>query len=340
MLNKHTAVTNWWVIFLNTYHVLLLVYWLLRVIFQGAFWWLALLDTFALFWLLPLAITLPTASILRSWRTVGFASVLLLVGGIWFAPPIRQAPGISGETLRVVTYNTLYNNPQLEDDMRYLLTLSADVIVLQEIVRPGYDERLAPLLRYYPHEAKIENGIRIYSRYPYQDVGTLRLEGDVDEGIRRDALRVVVDYNGQSVAVYGVHLSLPVGEQHRVSLRSTHPLAAIAQMYDERRRNAQIGALAQYVERETLPTIVGGDFNLSHTSIAHNVLERVGLRDAHLTAGQGYGMTWMAPPVPLPPMIRIDYIWYSRASLRAVQTQRGAQLGSDHRPVIADFEVR
>ena len=51
---KYKSYRNFWLSLLNSYHVLLALYWILRELFGGAFWWLALLNTFALFVLLPL----------------------------------------------------------------------------------------------------------------------------------------------------------------------------------------------------------------------------------------------------------------------------------------------
>lgn len=321
---KQSARNQIGLILLNLYHLLLVLYWIARLlpVHWGA--WFELMDTFALYWAFPLFVTLPLALWWRGKQTATNALLLLIMAVIGFAPPLRGGAGISGDSLRIITFNTLGTNPQLEDDMRYLLTWDADVIVLQEIVSEGYDSRLAPLYRYYPYEAFIPGSVRVYSRYPMLTAEIITIEEPTNAFAGRWAVRTVLNVESRAVVVYGVHLSMPLNSG--------------AGFYNATHRNQQISNLVERIRIEQNPVILAGDFNLSHSSAAYRNLQSGGLRDAHWQAGRGYGMTFPAVWA-LPPLLRIDYVWYSKG-LNALTAQRGARLGSDHLPFIVDFEFK
>lgn len=326
-----------WVWLINSYHLLLLIYALLRVTMATKLWWVAALDNFALYYFLPLILTVPILIVLRGRNSAIMGSLLLLVGIIWFRPPLHTSQ-IATDTLRVVTYNTLYSNSQLEDDARWLLTQEADVIILQEISAEADEPRLAPLRRYYPSYAYISGSVRIFSKYPIIDNDIILLQNDINRNARRYALRSQLDVNGEPITVYSVHLSLPINrDEARFPIGLNVPVLGILAHYDETNRNTQIRNLVADATAQDTPVIIAGDFNTSHTSAAHGILTQAGLRDAFAGAGNGFGFTFPATNT-IPPLIRIDYIWHSR-DLKAVSAMRGMQGGSDHYPLVVDFEM-
>lgn len=151
----------------------------------------------------------------------------------------------------------------------------------------------------------------------------------------RSAVRTVVDVDGRAITVYGVHLSLPRREQPHFNIRTSINTLDFILRYDETHRNRQIHNLLGYIQAETNPVILAGDFNTSHTSPIINNFSEIGLRDAFLTVGADWGMTYPYLP-PKYPMIRIDYIWYS-SQLRPLRMQVGEFIGSDHLPLVVDF---
>lgn len=335
-MNENTR--KLWLGILNVYHLLVALYAVLRLFAGGRSAWISLLDAFALYWFLPLLFTVPMTVLLRSIRSSVVSGVLLTLGLVWFAPPLGNAPGISSETLRVITYNTYGLNEQLDDDVRWLLTQEADIIVLQEIVSENYDERLLPLNARYPYRHHIAGSIRIFSRYPFLDSDVITVEPANGEFAERLALRSVVLVDGQAIVVYSVHFSLPMRGDAKLPTHKTLPLLSMLSHYDETHRNSQIANIAERVARDTNPVLVLGDFNTSHTSTVLRDLRRVGLRDAYQDVGSGYGFTFPAWS-GVPPLLRIDYVWHSR-ELRPVQAMRGMRLGSDHYPLVVDFEMR
>jgi len=322
---------------LNSYHSFLIFYVALRTLFGGWWWWLALLNTFALFLFVPLLLSLPLALLLGAQRPAVVSLLLLLFGGFNFMPlKFIQTTKAVEASLRVVTFNVLLNNPQLKAVAEWLLTLDADVIVLQEIVAEGQEPRLSPLRMAYPHVAYVPGNVRIYSRYAFIESQLVTIEAATHTHAKREAVRAVLDIDGKPVVIYGVHLSLPIGEKRRLPLLKADMRFAVLSRYDETRRNTQINNLLHMVEREPLPVIVAGDFNMSDSSTIYHSFSRAGLVDSFAAAGRGWGMTW-ANFLPFA-FLRIDYIWHTPdINTRAART--GPAQGSDHLPLIADLSL-
>ena len=327
---------NFWLSLLNSYHVLLALYWILRELFGGAFWWLALLNTFALFVLLPLLLTLPVALLLKGKRSSAFAILLTVLALVKYAPLPKPAPLPSDHTLRVISYNIWNRNQQLDSDVDWLLEQDADVIVLLEAVN-RHLPTLSRLVNHYDYHHVIDASILMVSRYPMLESEMIVLEAATTKTYGRSAIRAVLDVNGQPITVYGVHLSVPRMDAAHFPFFMYQRTIYTIQHYDETRRNAQIATLLRYIEQERNPVILMGDFNMSHTSAIYEDFAKAGLVDSHTEAGTGLGLSWSLRP-SLPAMLRIDYVWHS-SNLRTVQAQINERRGSDHLPVIVDIAL-
>jgi vancomycin resistance protein VanJ len=326
---------NFWLSLLNSYHVLLALYWILREMFGGAFWWLALLNTFALFVLLPLALTLPVALLLKGKRSSALAILLTVLAIVKYAPLPKPAPLPSDNTMRVISYNIWNRNQQLDSDIDWLLEQDADVIVLVEAVN-HHLPNLSRLVHHYEYHHVIDASIMLVSRYPMLESQMIVLEPATNT-YGRSALRAVLDVHGQPITVYGVHLSVPRMDTAHFPFFMYQRTIYTIQHYDETRRNAQIATLLRYAVQETNPVVLMGDFNMSHTSAIYEDFAKAGFVDTHAAAGRGFGLSWSFRP-STPRMLRIDYIWHS-SDLRTVQAYIGERRGSDHLPVIVDIAL-
>src|SRR5579871_3973615 len=107
----------------------------------------------------------------------------------------------------------------------------------------------------------------------------------------------------------------------------------------------RLAALA--VERP--PSLLLGDFNMTRRSRVYADYRALGLMDAFAEVGVGRG--WTLPRrignahikhglhrVPLRPVARVDYIWYTRG-LQAEAAWVGSDAGSDHLPVLARLSL-
>ncbi|MDQ7027162.1 MAG: endonuclease/exonuclease/phosphatase family protein [Anaerolineae bacterium] len=331
-----TSYRNFWLSLLNIYHLLLGIYWILRSLFGGTFWWLALLNTFALFVIIPLLLTVPVTLLLRGKRSTAIAIILTVIAIAKYVPLPKPAPPPSNDTIRVISYNVWNRNPQLNSDIDWLLEQDADVIVLVEAVNHHLPV-LSRLMNHYAYQYTLVGGIMIVSRYPILENQIVVLEVADSENKGRVALRSQLDVNGQAISVYSVHLSVPRSPAQHFPFVPYQRFIYTIQHYDESRRNAQIAVLLEYVGKENNPVLIMGDFNMSHTSAIYDDFVAAGLVDSYAAAGNGFGLSWSLKP-SLPPVLRIDYVWHS-SSLRTVQAQIGERRGSDHLPVIVDIAL-
>ncbi len=99
-----------------------------------------------------------------------------------------------------------------------------------------------------------------------------------------------------------------------------------------------------------LPSMVLGDFNMTDKQPEHRMLTAAGLIDAFHEVGRSaasfpkrVGQPHRFGPrtqnITLPPVIRIDYIWYTRDFI-ARSAGIGRDAGSDHLPVVAGIDWR
>lgn len=305
----------------GVYLVGMLLYFALRLALGDEIWWIALLNAFVIYTFAPLLLFLPLLLLLGLWRTFARLSLLAVLAVVWFGPffqPRFVAPSRQ-PTITVATYNLWGgNNGQinLENIKNWIVAQQFDVVVFQE-VPPDFialwedDETYS-----YADDVHL-----IVSHYPI-------LESRIAQN---RILRAVLDVDGQSIAVYDVHLSYPVEGNPRIDL----PILNVVSRYDETKRNKQIDEFLDYLKKEQLPYIAAGDFNMSQHSIKYSSLA-VQMDDSWRETRAGLGTTWSTEM--LLPLLRIDYVWYS-PQLRAVNAELGPDLGSDHLPVIAELEL-
>jgi vancomycin resistance protein VanJ len=318
----------------SVYLLLMVAYLILRLILGGGLWWLALLNAVAVYTFFPLFILMPLAALARSWYVLARLALLALLGIVWFGPffqPKNVTPA-GMQTIRVVTFNVWGDNHQLDEVESWLRETDADVIALQEIP-DAYVLGIPALADIYPEQPgdrlRRPWGRMILSRHPVLE---LTITGANQQ-------RAVLDVDGQQVAVYNIHFPIPVRSNAPPDLTSYTGWLNVALNYDERARNEQIEQFLDELAGEALPYIVAGDFNLSQHSIIYGTLA-VRMTDSFRATNSGLGATWPVGYLPpfMSPLLRVDYIWHSR-SLRAVATQIGPQLGSDHLPLVATLEL-
>lgn len=294
------------------------VYLLLRLLFGGGFWWLALLNSFAIYTFVPAFILFFLAFGLRIWRQIIRLGLVCLLAIVWFGPffqakqllPIRP----TRPTINVVTLTLDRENDQQQALIEWLTDQQPDIVLLQNrpvIFEQGIDE----LETLFPEQYSHDESRLTLSRYPLVDAN-------------QD--RVIVEVADREIAVYNVHFPSPFEHEPRIQL----PILNILTRYDESGQQAEIDQLINKLNAETIPVIVGGGFNISQHSLLYSHLT-VRLRDSFRETNHGLGMTWMANL----PLLRSDYIWYY-GTLRALRSEVGEDVGSYHLPYRALIEIR
>ncbi len=284
----------------------------------------------------PLIVLFPLALIARAKRAALIMLPLLIIGlvmfGRWYVP--RAEAAIPADALHVLNFNVLYRNMTLDAALTWVEEQNADVLMLQEF-RETFDT--TRFQAEYPYQARADSsqtilGNIILSRYPLENTGVVTAPNG------NGFLRAELLWNDQRIAVYCVHLPLPIYVEPGARTNGANPLWWI-RTYDTRVRDSVIRDLLALAQAETMPVIIGGDFNMSEFATVYPEIAAV-LTDSYREAGYGLGLSWpVAPffdriPVALP-LTRIDYIWHSD-ELRAVRAWQGAtDVGSDHAPVQA-----
>lgn len=245
------------------------------------------------------------------------AAVLLVLGivatGMWphlaSRGPWPAAAAPEGErTLRVASFNTLWNNNDAEAVKAEIVRLDADLIVLIEM-GPAKRRILSEIRDRYPHQAdcyKIDYcNFAVLSRLPIAEFNARgRWQGPA-------YIRVRLGREGGSLTVFGVHTT-----------RFPHALAQFRQVTE----------IASLIEATAGPKLVMGDFNATPFSRILSVLQdRAGLE--RLTFLPSWPAQWGLP------QIAIDHILVSPGLRLLAPARIGEAAGSDHYPVTAVIAV-
>ena len=327
------------------YVLALIAHLILRAVVGDEVWWVALLNNLTPYFFLPLILIFVFAILFR-WRRMIFLSVILLVtGGLLYLPRFlpRSVEPMDGTAIRVLTYNIFPDNRQLTDDIGWIRTQEADIILLQEI---------NPL-----RATEVINAVSVFSAsHPYRsyqagDVGNLIISAFPiieEQNGNNDQQRVVLDILGQEVVVFNVHFPMPINPEAPTVDLSEFDLPdlevpgapAVILSYSPEQRDILVRDWLEDINTEELPIIAAGDFNLSDQSQPYRDIGAK-LQDAYLETSVGLGATWQAGDAEefeafLPPLFRLDYVWHTE-ELQAVGSALSEPMGSDHLALVVDL---
>ncbi len=286
--------------------------------FLGQFsWFLDLFSHFRVQYLIGLAI-LGALFLLGRRRRMGiiflvFACVnLLIVLPLYFDEQSKLPQ--DAPTLRAMLLNV---NTRLGDSERVrqvILEADPDIVVLEEI-NSRWVADMAWLKSSHPHSVMQPRedsfGIGLYSKLPLAE----------NE----------VAYIG-SAEVPSVLATVNTG-QTKLRVVATHPPPPAGRDYS-RWRNEQLDELADYVH-SSLPLLLLGDLNMTPWSYHfRRLLKRTGLKDS----SQGFGVQPTWPNYNLLLRIPIDHCLHS-PEIDIVDRRIGANVSSDHYPLIVDFAI-
>jgi len=290
--------------------------------FAGSFWWgFELATHFRVQYALALSGFALILLALRQWRwsalfgAFALSNLALIAPAFWGDDSVT--PTAEGQpSLRALLANVNADNRDFERLQRLITASDPDLIVLLEAT-PWLLDRLRDLGQRYPHRAAEPRddlfGIALFSRHPLVQSQIIRL-GDA---VGPPAIVATITADARSFALIGVHPWPPVS-------------ADLAEG-----RNQQLRALAARVRQSQVPLLVLGDLNLSPWSPWFTrLLADSGLRDSR--RGRGIQPSWPAGWWPL--WIPIDHALFS-AGIHVRHREIGPAIGSDHYPVIVDFQV-
>jgi endonuclease/exonuclease/phosphatase (EEP) superfamily protein YafD len=292
------------------------------VAFLGQYGWVFELAThFRVQYLLGLCITGPLLVVWRRYYWAATVLIVALINVVVLAPrfltPTTTTPiNIHPTTrVRVLLANVNSANRDYQRIRQTIIRYNPDIVVLLETT-PWLVEQLQDLHEPYPYRAiaaREDNfGIAVLSRYPFVHANTIEFSA-----AQLPSISAEFTQGPHPFTVLGTHPLPPMG-------------AALAQD-----RNQQLANLATFARHAAQPLLLVGDLNCSPWSpYFKQLLTESGLRDS--ADGRGILPSW---PVGWPPLwIPIDHALFS-TGIQIHHRETGPDLGSDHYPVIVDFQV-
>ncbi len=270
---------------------------------------------------LGLLVVAVVLGLLRWWKSVLLlVPALVLTLGPSAVSLVGRGEEVSGQTLRVMSFNVMGTNRAHDAVREEVLRQDPDIVVIQESNNLWHRALLLRLGRAYPYVTRLSwnewSGMSLFSRVPVRDVRR------VLTGHGRDGLRFAVSIGGEPVVVYAIHPPHPVSPGN------------------VRRAFALFGDLVRAIEDEGGAVMVVGDCNWGMLSPQHGQMVRLGMREAYARAGSGRGTTWCARGWKrFIPGFRIDHVYVSEG-LACARAWVGEASGSDHRPMIAEVGWR
>jgi endonuclease/exonuclease/phosphatase (EEP) superfamily protein YafD len=275
--------------------------------------------------LLPPAVLIPAAAVVRRGALLTLIPALLVIAGpvMGFCVPWDRlgSPSTAGPQLRVMTCNMHHTAADPMDVMRLISEDQPDVVAIQE------GDRVARSLKFPSPHWHIHNTPDLFlaSRHPIRRAEVLSEPSDSPRG---SVARYELETPGGTVTLFSLHLATPRWALLRVAGGDREGLAELAA--NSAHRRAQSASVAAQAERVGGPLVLVGDFNTP----PHSVLFREvwgGYADAFGSAGWGWGYSFIARRT----VVRIDHILVGGGG-RATRCWVGPNLGSPHRPVLAD----
>jgi vancomycin resistance protein VanJ len=296
------------------------------VLYLGDLYWPATLLMFSPRWLpiVPLVgLLLAAACWRRRSLVILLPALLLLLGPVmnftWHVVP-PAAP--AGTRLRVLTCNLHHRYPDIEAWRRMLADLDPDVLAVQEL--PS-DEPDLPFADEAWHLNRAR-GLFLASRFPIVD--SVRLGSDSMKQMGSVMCYTLQTPAGE-ITLFSLHFASPRDGLYEVL---HHPSTGIAALEDNTAvRRQQFARLARLADEATGPVLLMGDFNTPPESL---LFRQTWSRytDAFSAAGWGWGYTFLGAKTT----VRIDHI-LAGSDWHCERCWIGPNLGSPHRPVVADL---
>jgi endonuclease/exonuclease/phosphatase (EEP) superfamily protein YafD len=298
-------------------------------------WWPATVLLFGPRWVLalPLALLVPAAALFDR----ALLAPLTLAGLIVAGPVIGVrsgwrafvAPESPDDDLRIVTFNAQGGNVLLLGPVTLLDSWNADVAAFQECGSALRED----LRRVVDWKVDMQGSLCLATRLPVIEVQ--RMERAAFERAGGSGLVVTwtLELDGVPVHVTNLHLETPRAGFELI--RSGRVAEGIPRVRERQvLREAELRRARDWVDRFEGPHVVLGDFNTPPESRSYRRAWE-GWRNAFSHVGRGLGGTRLNGWI----RARIDHVLVDDA-WTVVDARTGADVGSDHLPLIATVRLR
>lgn len=272
-------------------------------------------------WVLGFVVALVRRSRWRAVLNGGGLVAWCIVCGPRLVRAVAAEPARAAGECVVMTLNAGNGCATPEQLCAALRASDADIVFLQELAQEHAQAVERAIDIPFPHRALFPGGIPgkgVLARHPLRDVRLIV----ADDGTKR---------------VRGI-LATPLGEIEFVDVHANMHVAFLGPLtqFDE-----QVAEMARDLPRDRA-VILAGDFNLTTSNPILDTLRAADFREAFAESGAGLGLSFPLfgryRNLPLPPLVRIDHIWFR--GLECVAARLGEDAGSDHLPLRARFVRR
>lgn len=257
---------------------------------------------------------------------------VLCFGFLLTGTAIAQPPKSGIDTLKILTYNVHHCNPPGKNliDVPAIVNVvkqsNASIVALQEIdvntSRSGKElDQAAAIAKecgMYVCFGKALDfaggayGVAILSKYPISEVETMLLPKDADPKAEQRVLLTA---------------RLAIRKNKFIRFASTH-----LDVVNEANREQQINEIIKKLNNDSLPFIIGGDFNATPDSGSIKLFDKTFQRSC----------TECAPTIPQDiPTQAIDFVAFDKRSAKNIKVAKhfviNETYASDHRPVYAEL---
>lgn len=236
---------------------------------------------------------------------------------------------LSFGVIKVMTYNIRHGlgMDDIFDFQRIIDVIKAenpDILMLQEVDQGrsrSLDLKQAEIIAeelgmdyyFYPTEEKDNYGVAIFSKFKSID----KFGFDLPQpkwmlATQRGAAAMVIEVNGEQMLVISTHLGL--GGLQEIQ--------------------TEVLEILNISEKYGLPTLIGGDFNISYFELSYGVKEFL---DKFESVNQELNKEIKTFQSDIPGS-QIDFIFFSRGDFKILDAYTVNSLASDHLPLVAVIE--
>lgn len=312
-----------------------IVFLLLLLRYGGDRWWFATVLLFGPRWLcaLPIVVLVPLATVAQRkllW-VLAVAATVVVFPILGFRIPWARAFSPAGERVRVLTYNVFNSTVSAEELSALIRDVRPDIVALQECRGNQYADVFQGWY------VRVDGQLLVAARFPIQIRRLTSALHPPHAWRRATLLECTVQSPAGEMTFCNVHLPSPryglsevVDKTILISPSRRHRLES-----ETANRDAVSATVAEAMVDHQSDGIVVGDFNMPTDSTLYQ-RDWAAYTNAFSAAGWGFGYTVQPSLRGLEFGIRIDHI-LTRGVWRPVHCWVGPDLGSDHRPVIADL---
>ncbi len=271
---------------------------------------------------------LPVGLLLGQWRLALPLTLPIAVLALAYGPLLlpRGASTSAAPPFSVLTFNIETGEHQPDRLARVIRESNADIVAVQELGQTAADYFRDHLNDLYPYQSLYPQanpyaGQGLLSRYPIVDDEYWR---NLDINDPYGHLRAELDVRGVSLTLFSTHPVPPISFEEGVKIQA---------------HGSAIDRVLSRARAHSGPVILVGDFNMTDHFDEYQTITRQGYTDAFRAVGEvGFGFTFPTPTrLLLPPVIRLDYIFYND-QVRGITARVWPDSGeSDHHPVYAEL---